>query len=299
MNSGYLKARNRFMRNSYIVFVVFSLCSMLVAQQALSNDSVIKLAKAGLSDDLIISTINSSPGTFDTSVDGIIALKVGGASEKVISAILLKGDAGSHPATPPVPPERQAAQDPDDPMSQHEPGIYLMITNHDGSRKMILLEPLVPRTKETNRVGNVMTSGLSSAKVRAYLPGVRAAIRTNGPRPDFYIYFPSAGTIGLSGGVARPTVVFDLRVLEVEDGQRVTRIAQSNFVGDVVHPKNSSEAIIFTTRMIHPNAFKVVLKSDLGPGEYAFTEMNARATGYTGSAYSYQIFSKMFDFGID
>ena len=78
---------------------------LLVAQTALSNDSVIKLIKAGLSDDLIVSTVNAVQGTFDTSADGLISLKAAGASDKVISVIVSKAATPtSQPlATPPVP----------------------------------------------------------------------------------------------------------------------------------------------------------------------------------------------------
>ena len=78
------------------------------AQQVLNNDAVIKLVKAGLSDDLIVSTIANSPGTYDVSADGMIALKSAGVSDKVVSAIIQKANAPAPapvaPAPPPVPP---------------------------------------------------------------------------------------------------------------------------------------------------------------------------------------------------
>ncbi len=53
--------------------------------------------KSGLSEDLIVTTINASPGNYDSSADGIVALKRGGASDKVIAAIVTKANGG--PAT--------------------------------------------------------------------------------------------------------------------------------------------------------------------------------------------------------
>ena len=90
------------MRKSYLALVFLAICPLLVAQQALNNDSVIKLVKAGLSDDLIVSTINAQTGTYDTSTDGLIALKGAGVSDKVVSAMVAK--AAAPPPTPPVPP---------------------------------------------------------------------------------------------------------------------------------------------------------------------------------------------------
>ncbi len=78
------------MRKCILAVVFLAICPLLVAQQALNNDSVIKMVKAGLSDDLIVTTINGSTGTFDTSADGIIALKTAGVSDRVVSAIVTK-----------------------------------------------------------------------------------------------------------------------------------------------------------------------------------------------------------------
>ena len=78
------------MRKSFLAVLLLASCSLLAAQQAMNNDSVVKLIKAGLSDDLIVTTINGSPGAYDTSTDAIIALKTAGASDKVIAAIIAK-----------------------------------------------------------------------------------------------------------------------------------------------------------------------------------------------------------------
>ena len=74
----------------------------LSAQQLLNNEGVLKLVKAGLSEDLIVTTINASPGQYDTSATGILALKDGGASEKVISAMIAKSAASITAAASPA-----------------------------------------------------------------------------------------------------------------------------------------------------------------------------------------------------
>jgi len=63
---------------------------LLLAQQTLSNDLVVQLMKAGFSEDLIITLINRSQGSYDVSVDGLIALKNAGVSNKEIWAIVAK-----------------------------------------------------------------------------------------------------------------------------------------------------------------------------------------------------------------
>jgi hypothetical protein len=53
-----------------------------------SNSDVLKMVEAKLADDLIVSKIKSSPGDFDTSIDGILKLKAAGASDAVIHAMV-------------------------------------------------------------------------------------------------------------------------------------------------------------------------------------------------------------------
>ena len=90
------------MRKSVLAVLTLATCSFLAAQQPMTNDSVTKLVKAGLSDDIIVTTINASPGTYDTSTDGLISLKTAGASDKVIAAIVMKNAAPAAPAAPPA-----------------------------------------------------------------------------------------------------------------------------------------------------------------------------------------------------
>jgi hypothetical protein len=90
------------MRKAILACVFLLLGSGLLAQQGLDNQSVTKLVRAGLSEDLIVTTINSSPGTYDTSANGLIALKKAGASDKVIAAIVIKASGATAAAPAPA-----------------------------------------------------------------------------------------------------------------------------------------------------------------------------------------------------
>jgi hypothetical protein len=97
------------MRKSLLAVLALAACSFLAAQQVMNNDAVIKLVKAGLSDDLIVTTINSSPGAYDTSADAVIALKSAGASDKVIAALIAKA---AQPTPAPEPAHTDASNAP-------------------------------------------------------------------------------------------------------------------------------------------------------------------------------------------
>jgi len=65
----------------------------------LDNDAVIKMVKVGLSDDIVIIAINSKPGTYDTSTDGLVALKSAGVSDRVVGTLITH--VGASTAQPP------------------------------------------------------------------------------------------------------------------------------------------------------------------------------------------------------
>src|ERR1700728_3091632 len=72
------------------VIIAIGFLVLLLGQQTMNKESVANLMKAGFSEDVIISAINRSQGAFDTSVDGLIALKTAGITNKEISAIMAK-----------------------------------------------------------------------------------------------------------------------------------------------------------------------------------------------------------------
>jgi hypothetical protein len=60
-----------------------------LSRHLLTNDSVIMLAKAGFDELFIIERIHTSRTRFDTSVEGLVALKQAGVSEDLIRVIAL------------------------------------------------------------------------------------------------------------------------------------------------------------------------------------------------------------------
>jgi hypothetical protein len=60
------------------------------AKSALTNDSVIKLVKGGLSEDVVIRMIAAQPAKFSLLPDDLLALKQAGVSDRIIAAMLDK-----------------------------------------------------------------------------------------------------------------------------------------------------------------------------------------------------------------
>lgn len=132
-------------------------------QQSLSNDAVIRFVKAGLSDDLIVSTVASSPGSYDVSPDGVIALKGAGVSDRVVAAIVQKSNTAALPAPAPAPPPTPVAA----------PAKYLLA---DGSDVYLAFdEDLSSKTaNEGDTVTFVLTEDLKVGDVVVAKAGAKA-----------------------------------------------------------------------------------------------------------------------------
>jgi hypothetical protein len=121
-----------------------AVCTTVLAQQALNNDSVMKMVKAGLSDDVVVATINSSPGQYATTPDDLIALKQAGVSDKVIGAMVAKGStsqasgqSGNGAASPAPAQPSSISQGPESPnpaSSDSRPRVYLESASKGGNR---------------------------------------------------------------------------------------------------------------------------------------------------------------------
>lgn len=58
------------------------------AQETLTNESILKLMKAGMSEDVILGMVNSEPGTYTVTAGAVTSLKEAGVSDKIINAMV-------------------------------------------------------------------------------------------------------------------------------------------------------------------------------------------------------------------
>ena len=77
-----------------------------LAQEVLTNDSVIQMVKAGLPEAVVIAKIKSTSSKFDLKTDSLVSLKKAGVSDKVLEAMVAAGSgaAPSTAAAAPAPP---------------------------------------------------------------------------------------------------------------------------------------------------------------------------------------------------
>jgi hypothetical protein len=162
-----------FMKRTRIAPYLALFASMLLAQQTLTNESVMKLVKAGMGDDLIINMINTQPSNFSVATDDLIALKTGGASEKVIAAILLKNTGGA-PA--------QVASSAAGPVN--EIGVY-----YKKAGAWIDMEPEVVNFKTGGVLKSIATEGIVKGDINGHIKGAHSKTETTTPI-ELLIYVP-------------------------------------------------------------------------------------------------------------
>lgn len=76
----------RFMRNIGVLLMPV----LLLAADPMTNDDVVKLAKAGLSESFVLGLINDRPDKFVTNTGELIELKGQGVGERILGAMLRK-----------------------------------------------------------------------------------------------------------------------------------------------------------------------------------------------------------------
>jgi len=249
------------------ILAMWLVCApLLIAQQALDNDAVIKLVKSGLSDDLIITTINASQGHYDTSANGLIALKSGGASDKIISAILLKAS-GSAPAPGASAPAAPAATTSGRPAGIDDVGVYYK----DKSGAWIALNPEIVNFKTGGVIKSIASVGIVKGDINGHIQGAHARLS---------ITFP----VVLAVYVPEGTQITEYQLLHLHPNSDSREFR--SVTGGVMHVSGGAvrDLIEFQSEKLAPRVFQVTLQSSLGHGEYGLLPPGAYGSANMGSA---------------
>ena len=248
-----------------LVLVVTALtlftATSLTAQEVLTNDSLVALKKAGLSDSIIISKIKSSQTKFDVSTKGLIGLKNAGLSDQVIEAVV---NAGSGSAAPPAAAAPAAAAA----TATTKETIY-----HLAGGKYVELNPAAS-SMETN-------VSFYSNKSELVLKGRKAQYRVTDKKPVFYsAWGPNEAPLVRM----KPGSDHDDRNLKIGGGSFMP------FGGTQSFGVRSEDRIDIDAEKDARGLYKMSPKEPLKPGEYAFVLTFGSAAGASG---------KVYDFGID
>jgi len=88
------------MRSTLFVALMAACLGVASAQQPLTNQDVIRMEKAGMSDPVILAAIKTQPHNFTLSTGDLIALKQAGVSDAVLATMLGSGAPAPAKGTP-------------------------------------------------------------------------------------------------------------------------------------------------------------------------------------------------------
>ena len=248
-----------------------------VAQAPMTNQSVIDLAKAKMSDDIILSAIRGSKPSFDLSADGLIALKNAGVSDAVLQEMLRVNSGGA--AAPAAAAAGGAAV-----AGGLNPEEVVLI---DGGAEQGM-KYLSPQLRAAARA-----LGFGGMAQYAVLAGEAARLRTS-KTPKFRIAVPNN---------AQPESYFTLASFAVRNnGSREVQVGggyisySTGINRDRVVPVRYEQAADQSKAPANFAIYEVTPDKALDKGEYAVVLYSSqiRSTGYFLSG-----LDSYFDFGVD
>ena len=256
------------MRTKYVMLIGLALLAVLaVAQTTMTNDSVIKMAKAGLGEDIILGAINGQPGKYTTTADALIALKSAGVTDKVIGAMISKASGGAAKA-----PAVAAAPAGAGPVN--EVGVY-----YKKGDAWTDLPPEVVNFKTGGVLKGIATAGIMKGDINGHLNGEHSPNGLKTPI-DILVYTPEG------------TNVSEYQLLRLHD-QKDSREFRT-VTGGVMHVSGGAtrDTVPFESKKIAPRTYQIVLPN-LGTGEYGILPPSGGdstgSSGRIGKLYTFRI----------
>lgn len=267
----------------FALCMIFALCVAAVpcvAQQPLTNDSVIRMTKAGLGDSLIVESINATPGTFSTGANDLISLKQAGVSERVIRAMVAKASttntvtpetARSRPLLPGTGTTPETIVDAPavstDLTGIDELGIYYK----DHSGKWIKMDPEIMNYRSGGALKSYGTNGVIKQDKNGHLMGETAALALT-KQTEFLLYMPQG------------TDPVEYLLLKLRPGGQHGREFRSE-TGGVFHSSSGAtrDEIPFNATKVAPHIYSFIFPATAGKGEYGILPPGSMTTANAGS----------------
>ena len=248
---------------------------VLSSEEVLTNESIVKMFKAGLSEEVIINVVNLQPGKYSLSTDDLIALKNANVSPRVITAMMNKSQ-GAPAASVPAPAPVETAPPANFPQlpSVAEVGVYFKKGDTWAD-----LQPEVVNWKTGGVLKSIGTVGIVKGDVNGHLNGSHSPNQLKTPL-EFLVYTPE--------GVA----ITEYQLLRLRD-QKDSREFRT-VTGGVLHVSGGAtrDVMMFDSKKIAPRTYVIVL-SNISGGEYGFlppgAAVSSHASASLGKIYSFRV----------
>ena len=254
-----------------------------VAQEVLTNDSVISMVKGGLGEAVVLARIRSSPANFDTTTNSLLALKKAGVSDKVIEAMVSAPRSGAAAAAAPAPAPAPAA-----PPSGSAPAPSVSAgarTSAGGAAATLPRDSIyhLNGAKYTELQPQVieieMNMAFFSQKSEVVLGGQKAEYRITDQQPQFYSYYAPTEALLVK---LKPGDKKNDRNLKMGSG------GYHPFGGSSRQGVRSEDRIAVKSEREANGFYRITPAAALPAGEYGFIVLSGTSAG-----------GRMFDFGVD
>jgi hypothetical protein len=231
----------------------------------MTNDSVVRMVKAGLGDDLILQTIEAQPGQYTTDADALVALKEAGVPDRIISGMVNKGRA-------------KLTSDTEKPVvlsDVNEIGVYYK----DRQGKWQAIEPDVVHIKSGGFIKSTVTHGIIKEDRNGRVNGRESKLLL--PRPiEFLIYTPD--------GVEASE--YSLVKFRLNSDNREFRI----FTGGVIHSSDAGDrdAVEFKAVRTAPHTYQFTLGAETYGAEYGILPPGSGNIRNGGKIYTFAVTEK-------
>lgn len=234
-----------------LAMCVLVLCGFLAAQEPMNNEGVIKLVKAGVTEELVINLIKQQPGAYTLGAADVVALKDAGVSEKIITAMMAHvSGAAAMPATAPGSPAAAAGAAGPAPGSKGpapDTGVYYKKNN---DYLELLTEDVTWKTKGAMK--NIVSAGIVKKDLDGWVQG---------PSSRNFLTTPLDIIIAPPPGMNVNNYI--LLKFDASKGGREFTVGPVNQESGV--PKG---AIPFGVEKVSGSQFRLVFQPALAPGEY-------------------------------
>lgn len=227
----------------------------------MTNDSVIRMAKSGLSDDLIVQTIGAQPGQYTTDADSLVTLKQAGVSDRIISAMINRGRVKITGTDTPI-----VLSD------VNEVGVYYK----DRHGKWQPMESEVVHVKSGGFIKSTVTNGIIKPDRNGHVNGRESKLLL--PRPiEFLIY--TADGVDVSE--------YDLLRFRLNKDNREFRA----LTGGVFHSTGGAQRdeVPFKPAKVAPHTYEFTVGTDISGGEYGILPPGTGNLTNGGKIYTFAI----------
>lgn len=211
----------------------------------IDNDTIIRMSKAGLDDTVIIQTIQTQPGHYDTSPDDLISLKNAGVSQSVIAAMQARSAGLAFHANEKINPAPLAA-------GVDEIGVYYQDKK---TGEWIPLKTERVEFKSSGWLKNAATDGLVKQDMNGHLEG-----------PKSPLVLPTGVNILIYAPAGTQAEEYDFLRFEEHSHSRDFRVK----TGGLFHSQTGSDRdeVEFTAHKVGPQMYEFTVPVDIIKGEY-------------------------------